>query len=171
MGYQMLICHRCYFANCSHYRERLKNERWESCEHQSTTLLPSAKSRECLPQGELETSFSRAWSSCAIEPQGLSAASLGSQGLQPAGPACKAGLQLPLHWDQGDWAGEEKQVEYLRCLEKEFWHFYSGSRIILKRSGNVGRKHSHTEQRWFVPELRFAFMGCFQARLVKGGET
>lgn len=124
-----------------------------------------------FPRGSWKPAFPGPVVPCAIELQSLSAASLGSQGLQRAGAACKVGLQLPLHWDQGDWAGEEKQVECLRRREREFWHFYSGSRITLKWSGDVGRKHGRTEQRWFVPVLRFAFMGCFQAILVKGGET
>lgn len=57
----------CYFANCSHYRERLKQESWESCEHQSPPCLGNPgchprNSRDCVPQGELETNFSRLWS-------------------------------------------------------------------------------------------------------------
>lgn len=101
MGYQMLICHRCYFANCSHYREKLKKESWDSFEHQSTTCLGNpcchpGSSGERVPQGELETNFSRAWRSLCHWASG----SLGSRGCSRLALHLKVGLKLPLRREQ-----------------------------------------------------------------------
>lgn len=82
-------------------------------------------------------------------------------GLQQAGTAPKSWFETSFaSGAAGTALGNRRQVGYLRCPEREFWEFYSDSRITLQRSGHMGRKKktSFAEQCWFVTVLQFAFM-------------
>lgn len=119
----MLICHRCALGNCSHYRERLKRESWESCEHQST---PRA-SRDCVLH---KTTFPGPGVSCAVVSRA------------PQQPGFAA-LNKKLLWNflcsgrvDCRWEGGVSEVP----RERMRGFFYLDSWISLEWSGNVGRK-------------------------------
>lgn len=160
----------CYFANCSHYRERLKQESWESCEHQSPPCLGNPgchprNSRDCVPQGELETNFSRLWSFLCRwvweSPQ------------QP-GLAASLALNIKLFWNLkqsrlgwgrgGRWSIWGAQRKNFRIFIQKvglLWNGRGTSELKTAIQSNAGL--------WLWCSL-YSFTWCFQATPVKRGE-